>query len=67
MTKYWRGFIPLDSRKRSMMTFKGVPDEKLLTEDSADKFDNYAGVLAPGIVLLDFDDEKQAEKALRIV
>lgn len=67
MSKYWRGFIPLDSRKRSMMTFKGIPDEKLLTEDSADKFDNYAGVLAPGIVLLDFDDEKHAEKALRIV
>lgn len=67
MTEYWRGFIPLDNKKRSMMPFKDVPDEKLLSEESADKFDSYAGVLKEGIVLLDFDDESQAKKAYRIV
>ncbi len=64
---YWRGFIPLDDRKRSMMAFKDVPDDELLTIKSAGRFDSYAGVLKEGIVLLDFDDDKQAEKALKIV
>ena len=64
---YWRGFVPLDDKKRSMMAFKDVPDDELLTRKSAGRFDSYAGVLKEGIVLLDFDDDKQAEKALSIV
>lgn len=64
--KYHRGFIACKG-KRSMDKFKGVPDSGLRTLDQAKEFDSYAGVLAPGIVLLDFDIKKHSEVAYKIV
>lgn len=64
--RYHRGFIACKG-KRSMDKFKGVPDSGLRTLEQAQEFDSYAGVLAPGIVLLDFDIKKHSEVAYRIV
>ena len=64
--RYHRGFIACKG-KRSVDKFKGIPDSGLRTLEQAREFDSYAGVLSPGIVLLDFDIKKHSEVAYKIV
>ena len=61
---WYRGFI-LTKQKESIEPFKNRSDLKTLeaVQDSSE----YAGVLADGVVLVDFDDAEQAETALKIV
>ena len=61
---YYRGYISTINKK-STMRFKGVSN--LLSLDEAQRLDEYAGVLADGIVLVDFDDSDMARRALEIV
>jgi len=60
----YRGYVST-TNKRCTMPFKGRTD--LLTLEQAQKLTEYAGVLADGIVLVDFDDPKMGEIALRMV
>lgn len=64
--RYYRGYVKCVG-KRSKDSFKDVPDEKLRTLEDAKKFDSYGGVLAPGIVLLDFDKPEDSDIAYDIV
>lgn len=64
--RYYRGYVRCIG-KRAVDKFKGVPDEGLRTLEQAQTFDSYAGVLAPGIVLVDFDIAEHSEIAYKIV
>lgn len=66
MQSLYRGFVPT-SQKRSTMTFKGKDASDLLTLEEAQKFSEYAGILADDTVLVDIDDEKQSKILLNIV
>ena len=64
MTKLFRGYVPTKNKKCTRR-FKDV--EKLPTLEDVKDSPEYAGILAENIVLLDFDDSKQAEIALKII
>ena len=64
--RYHRGYIRCNG-KRSVDKFKDVPDDGLRTLEQARTYDSYAGVLAPGIVLLDFDIREHSEIAYDII
>lgn len=49
------------------MPFKDVSSDQLLTKEEADELPEYAGVLADDTILIDVDDQEQAEKLLNIV
>ena len=66
MHNLYRGFVPT-SQKRSTMTFKGKDASDLLTLEEAQKFSEYAGILADDTVLVDIDDEKQSKVMFNIV
>ena len=52
---FFKGYVPTKNKK-CMMTFKGKSPEELLTIDEADKYDEYAGILAEDSILIDIDD-----------
>ena len=60
----FRGYIKLNG-KRAVEPFKNV--SKLKTYDEIRECEDFAGVLSKDTILLDFDDQVQAEKALKIV
>ena len=60
------GYIPTKSKK-AIMAFKDKTSADLLTLEEAQKFSEYAGVLADDTVLVDIDNGEQAETLLRIV
>ena len=62
----FRGYIKTKN-KESIMKYKNVPDEKLLSLNEARDFKEYAGVLALEIILIDVDDFEQSEKLLKII
>ena len=64
--KYHRGYVKCDGKK-AVEKFKNVPDSKLRTLEQAEKFNSYAGILAPGVVLLDFDIKEQSDLAYIII
>ena len=64
MNRLFRGFIKTRNKK-CLEKFKNRTD--LMTLEQANKLDEYAGVLADDIVLVDFDDELQAKIALEII
>ena len=49
------------------MSFKGVASEDLPTLSEVKKYDEYAGILAENIVLIDVDDKKQSELLYSII
>ena len=62
----YRGFVPTKN-KQSTMKYKGVPDEELLTYEDVKDLNEFAGVLAEDVVLIDIDDVEQSEKMFKIV
>lgn len=62
----WKGFIPIRG-KRSLIKFKDVGENELLTQEDADRYPEYGGVLSDNTVLIDVDDMEQANTLLRIV
>lgn len=64
--RYHRGFIRTTG-KRAIDKFKGVPDNELRTFEEVQRLDSYAGILADGIVLLDFDIKEHSEIAYKII
>lgn len=59
----FRGFVPTKN-KRCLRKFKDAP---LLTRGEVQEYDEYAGILAEDIVLIDIDDGEQAELMMDIV
>ena len=64
MDRLFCGYIKTRNKK-CLEKFKDRAD--LMTLEQANKLDEYAGVLADDIVLVDFDDELQAKIALEII
>lgn len=66
--KFYRGYVASEN-KIPKEKFKDVPDEQLRTLESARNsgYNGYCGVLAPGVVLIDFDDEDTSKIALSII
>lgn len=64
MNRFFRGYVPTKG-KRCLEKFKDV--EKLKTYEEVKELDEFAGVLNGKSILLDFDDAKNAEAALKIV
>lgn len=60
----YRGFIRLKNKK-AIEEFKDV--EKLSTFRTVERYPDYAGVLAPGIILIDIDDFETSEIVLKII
>lgn len=62
----YKGFVPT-SGKMATMPFKDKTSAELLTLEEAQKFKEYAGILADTTVLVDIDTEKETEILLNIV
>lgn len=62
----YKGFVPT-SQKRATMAFKDKTSADLLTLAEAQKFPEYAGILADDTVLVDIDDGEQSKILLNIV
>ena len=62
----YKGFIPTNG-KQAMMSFKDKTSAELLTFEEAQKFNEYAGILADDTVLVDIDTEKETEILLNVV
>lgn len=63
----FKGFIKISAEKRALEKFKDVEPEDLRTLAQCSKLRSYAGVLAEDTVLVDIDDQAQAEILLKIV
>lgn len=66
MNTLYKGFVPT-SQKKSTMPFKDKSASELLTLEEAQKFSEYAGILADDTVLVDIDDGEQSKILLKIV
>lgn len=66
MNRLYRGFVPT-SGKKATMPFKDRPSSDLLTLEEAQKFSEYAGILADDSVLVDIDDAEQSKILFNIV
>lgn len=62
----YKGYVPT-SGKKSTMPFKDKSSNELLRLEEAQKFSEYAGILADDTVLVDIDDGEQALILLDIV
>ncbi|KAB3534444.1 DNA primase [Alkaliphilus pronyensis] len=66
MLSLFKGFVPTKDKK-STMAFKGKTSDELLTYDEVKPLPEYAGILADDVVLIDIDDQDQAELMMDIV
>lgn len=62
----FRAYVPTKNKKCTM-PFKGVPSSQLMTYDEVKDLDEYAGILADDVILIDIDDKEQSEKLMDIV
>lgn len=62
----FRGYV-LTKNKKCLQAFKDVPDEQLFTLEEAEKFVEYAGIIANDAILIDVDDYDESEILFRIV
>ena len=62
----YKGYVPT-SGKKATMPFKDKTSSELLTLEQAQRFPEYAGILADNTVLVDIDDEAQSKILLDIV
>ena len=56
----YKGYVPT-SGKMATMPFKDRTSADLLTLEEAQKFSEYAGILADDTILVDIDTEKETE------
>ena len=62
----YKGYVPT-SNKMATMPFKDKTSAELLTLEEAQRYNEYAGILADDTVLVDIDTEKETEILLNIV
>ena len=62
----YKGYVPT-SGKKATMPFKDKTSSELLTLEQAQRFPEFAGILADNTVLVDIDDEAQSQILLNIV
>lgn len=62
----YKGYVPTQN-KQAVMPFKDKSSSELLTLKEAQRYSEYAGILADDTVLVDIDTEKETEILLNIV
>ena len=62
----FRAYVPTKNKK-CMMQFKDVPSDELMIYEGVKDLDEYAGILADDVVLVDVDDLAQSNKLMNIV
>ena len=62
----YKGYVPT-SGKKSTMPFKDKRSDELLTLEEAQKFTEYAGILADDTVLVDIDNEIESKIMMKVV
>lgn len=62
----YKGYVPT-SGKMATMPFKDKTSAELLTLAEAQKFNEYAGILADDTILVDIDTEKETEIMMKVV
>lgn len=62
----FRGYVPTKGKKCTM-PFKGVPSSQLMTYDEVKDLQEYAGILADDVILIDIDDKAQSDIMMDIV
>lgn len=62
----FKGYVPTNNKKCTM-PFKDKKSKDLLSLEEAQKFPEFAGILASNIVLVDVDNPEQAELLYKIV
>ena len=62
----FRGYVPT-KKKKCTMPFKGVPSSQLMTYDEVKDLQEYAGILANDVILIDIDDKAQSDIMMDIV
>lgn len=66
MQRLFRGYVPTKNKKCTMK-FKDARPEDLLTYEQVKNLPEYAGILAKDTVLIDIDNQEQAETMMDIV
>ena len=56
MSDLFRAYVPTKNKKCTMQ-FKGVPSSDLMTYDEVKDLQEYAGILADDVILIDIDDK----------
>lgn len=64
--RFYRGYVELDD-KGSIDKFKDVPDEDLKTLREVRKLQGYGGVLTENTIVIDIDDQDDADLVMDIV
>ena len=62
----YKNYVPT-SGKKATMPFKDKTPDELLTLEEAQKFSEYAGILADDTVLIDIDNENESKIMMKIV
>ena len=62
----FRGYVPTKDKK-CLLPFKGKPSSELKTYDEVKDLNEYAGILADDVILVDIDDKEQSEILMDIV
>ena len=62
----FRAYVPTKNKKCTMQ-FKGVPSSDLMTYDEVKDLQEYAGILADDVILIDIDDKAQSDILMDIV
>ena len=62
----FRAYVPT-KKKKCTMQFKDVPSNKLMSYDDVKDLDEYAGILADDVILIDIDDKRQSDIMMDIV
>lgn len=66
MDELFKGYVPT-KKKKCLMPFKDVPSSQLKTYDEVKDLDEYAGILAEDVILVDIDNMEQSEILMNIV
>lgn len=64
--EFFRGYVPTKNKK-AIIPYDGVPDHELPTYDEVKDLDEFAGVLANDVILIDVDDAEQSDILMDIV
>ena len=62
----FRAYVPTKNKKCTMQ-FKGVPSSQLMTYDEVKDLQEYAGILADDVILIDIDNKTQSDIMMDIV
>ena len=64
--KLFRAFVPTKDKK-CLMVFKDVPTSQLKTYDEVKDLDEFAGILADDVILIDVDNKEDSDILMNIV